>query len=252
MSQIILLIFHFPFVKYMGLNHNDLTFIYLLFIDFFNLFISPSISFKLASYDLPSEAVVRKFRTTVFSCSSPSSKTLLICSLIVAFDFWNRLHNCDWVSQTVSSSRRTSSLMSPSLFWYMRISPVFINCTTIINICKRTRLRQAFSYQTLKFYQKLITIAWSFASSRPIPPEAPVISTVLVMALSFFELRTKIIDNHQKFLKKCTGCIDLLYFSRGSDKDSFTSSFERSSFYLPLNDWHLLRAGYIYQKGHWQ
>ena len=37
--------------------------------------------------ELKEELGVRKFRTTTFSFSSPSSNTFLICSLIVAFDF---------------------------------------------------------------------------------------------------------------------------------------------------------------------
>ena len=37
--------------------------------------------------ELKEESVVRKFRTTEILSNSPSSKTFLICSLIVAFDF---------------------------------------------------------------------------------------------------------------------------------------------------------------------
>ena len=37
--------------------------------------------------ELDEKVVVRKFRTTTFSSSSPSSNTFLICSLIVDFDF---------------------------------------------------------------------------------------------------------------------------------------------------------------------
>ena len=43
--------------------------------------------------ELDENVVVRKFRTTAFSSNSPSSKICLMCSLIVAFDLPNSVHN---------------------------------------------------------------------------------------------------------------------------------------------------------------
>ena len=60
----------------------------------------------------------------LFSSSSPSLKALLICLATTDWSFWNNSAICCWVSQTVSSSILTSSLMVSS-GWYITISPVF-------------------------------------------------------------------------------------------------------------------------------
>ena len=75
--------------------------------------------------ELDEKVVIRKFRITTFSSSSPSENTFLICSLMVDFALPNKVAIWSWVSQTVSSSSRTSILMLPSGFWYM-MSSLFI------------------------------------------------------------------------------------------------------------------------------
>lgn len=65
----------------------------------------------------PCFVVVRKFRTTEFSFSSSSLKMLLIWLDIVRLSLLNSIPIWACVSQTVSSSRRTSILMLPSVHW---------------------------------------------------------------------------------------------------------------------------------------
>ena len=76
--------------------------------------------------ELDKEMVSRKFRHTTSSFNSPSLKTFCMCSVIVVRAFPNKAAIWSCVSQTVSSSRRTSIFILPSECWYISISPVFI------------------------------------------------------------------------------------------------------------------------------
>ena len=66
------------------------------------------------SHELNEDSVIRKFRITEFSSNSPSLKMLEICSLIVRLSLLKRTDISACESHIVSSSKRTSILISPS------------------------------------------------------------------------------------------------------------------------------------------
>ena len=58
------------------------------------------------------------FLIVLFSLSSPSEYIFFICSFIVDLDFWNKSAICSCVNQTVSSTKVTSTFVTPSSVVY--------------------------------------------------------------------------------------------------------------------------------------
>src|SRR5712692_4100416 len=74
---------------------------------------------------LPSCRTVKESLTVASRRNSPSSNRLRICRLTFCVVVWNNSAICACESQTLSSTKRTSSRVAPSSVWYKRISPSF-------------------------------------------------------------------------------------------------------------------------------